>query len=118
MQEEEIISLFNKGFGDKEIGQILDLTIYQVGQELKRLGLVRTKEQLLAIKRRGAAKSEAKEKKYPKDFKNYIVDDIRKGWIHSGNLDDDISISSESIQRLLNTRKRSPFDKKQPISIL
>ena len=42
---------------------------------------------------------------------NYLFDDIRKGLIHSGNLEDDIAQSVSSIQSLLERyhRRNSRF---------
>ncbi len=42
---------------------------------------------------------------------NYLFDDIRKGLIHSGNLEDDIAQSVSSIQALLEKyhRRNSRF---------
>lgn len=42
---------------------------------------------------------------------NYLFDDIRKGLIHSGNLEDDIAQSVSSIQALLERyhRRNSRF---------
>lgn len=109
---EQIIDLFKSGLGDKEIAKIVGLNYYAVGQELKRLGLVRTKEQLVAIKKRCQKNNRSKykpTKKLPKDLKNYITDNIRKGLISSTkeSLEADIETSLLSFQRIKDAYRKN-----------
>lgn len=106
---QQIIEYFKEGLGDKEIAKIIGLNRYQVGQEIKNLGLVRTKEQLFQIKKRCEQKSPYK--KSPKtipDTKNYLIDNIRKGLIHSTpeSLETDIEIAVLSIQKLREAKRK------------
>jgi IS30 family transposase len=110
---QQIIEYFKEGLGDKEIASQLGLTRYQVGQEVKRLGLVRDKDVLRNIKRRCSNKMKAKYRKQgtlPKDVKNYITDNIRKGLIHSGDLKEDLETDIEiavlSIQKLREAKRK------------
>jgi IS30 family transposase len=110
---QQIIEYFKEGLGDKEIASQLGLTRYQVGQEVKRLGLVRDKDVLRNIKRRCSNKMKAKYRKQgtlPKDVKNYITDNIRKGLIHSGDLKEDLEADIEiavlSIQKLREAKRK------------
>jgi transposase-like protein len=109
---EQIIDLFKNGLGDKEIAKIVGLNYYAVGQEIKRLGLVRTKEQLDAIKKRCQKNNRSKykpTKKLPKDLKNYITDNIRKGLINSTteSLETDIEIAVQSINKIRNAHRKN-----------
>jgi hypothetical protein len=116
--EEIIIELFNKGFSNVEIGNKIGYDNSQVHKAIKALGLERTPEQKSAIKSRaqlGTTYKKGLKSKFKKEqrvstyeSKNYVLDNIFKGLIHSGNLDADIETAVLSIQKLRENFAKIP----------
>jgi hypothetical protein len=120
---ELIIELFNKGLGNVEIAEKIGYDNVQMFKAIKELGLVRTPEQKSAIKSRaqlGTTYKKDRKSKFKKEqrvstyeSKNYVLDDIRKGLINTGNLQNDIELAVASIQVLRKNFAKIPkFTKK------
>jgi hypothetical protein len=121
--QEIIIKMFNEGASNVEIGQAINYDNSEISKAIKALGLVRTEAQKSAIKSRaqlGSTYKKGLKSKFKKEqrvstyeSKNYVLDDIRKGLINTGNLENDIELSVVSIQKLRENFAKIPKFTKQ-----
>lgn len=118
---EQIAQLFKQGLSNREIAIELQKTDDVICKMVKKLALVRTEQQKTEIKSRSQM-GKAYQKPNPNKYKpelaasygwsatNYMTDDIRKGLINTGNLENDIEISLNSFQKLKDARRKNTIE--------